>query len=78
MTLAADQVVVLLPPLFVYVVCEIDPYNLLLVLHPSRRRRESWLLYSDCMLAAMWLLVFSVSSSRCRGMVRKRELVALF
>ena len=62
MTLAADQAAVL-PPLFVCVFCEIGPFNLVSnlvssIAFISRRKR---LLYFDCILAVMWLLVSSVS-----------------
>ena len=31
--------------------------------------RESWLIYFHCFLAAVWLLLFCVSSPRCPGLV---------
>ena len=40
-----------------------------LVLQSSRWGRESWLLYFNCLLDAMWLLVLCVSSSWCWGLV---------
>ena len=47
-----------------------------LVLQSERERegeregeRESLLLYFNCLLGFMWLLMFCVSSSRCPGLV---------
>ena len=39
-----------------------------LVLQPSHRERDSRLLYFNCAIAVVWLLVFSVFSSRYHGL----------
>ena len=43
----------------------------LLTLQPSRWERESWVLYFNCLIAAMWLMLLLLcdSSSWCRGLV---------
>ena len=40
-----------------------------LVLESSRRGRESWLLYFNCVITGMWLIMFCASFSWCHGLV---------
>ena len=48
---------------FMFVLCVVVQYLVyFLLLHLIVKERETWLLYFNCILDVMWLLVFHVSS----------------